>query len=89
MKGELLLEDLAPGVYTIREVEAPKGYVLSTEVFTVEIAAAASGQPEAFQLEVVNQKNPELPNTGVGSNHVGLGVSLLGLVLLFKRKKQD
>lgn len=44
-KGEVLFNNLAPGDYTFKEVEAPAGYLLNTTTVPVTVAKNANGQP--------------------------------------------
>jgi len=49
-KGLVKVSDLAPGNYTVREVEAPKGFIRNTETLTFTIEALSMGKPEEIDL---------------------------------------
>ena len=53
--GEISLENLQPGVYTVTEKTAPDGYVLNTEIRTFEAVADGS-----VQLVFTNEEKPSL-----------------------------
>ena len=55
--GSLRFGHLVPGSYTLKEITAPKGYILTTEVFT---AVVGGGQVD---LNVVNEPEEPEPQT--------------------------
>jgi uncharacterized surface anchored protein len=58
-KGYAKFSDLPHGEYQVRELEAPEGYVLVEEIYTVFIRE--NGQK--VLLEVLNQQQPDEPET--------------------------
>ncbi|MCL2299917.1 MAG: SpaA isopeptide-forming pilin-related protein, partial [Firmicutes bacterium] len=56
-KGYALFNDLAFGEYQVKELEAPEGYVLVDEIYTINIRE--NGQK--VLLEVLNQEQPGEP----------------------------
>lgn len=60
-EGRIVIEDLAPGKYTLVETKAPAGYVLTEEVYSFEVAAEAEGKPVEFLLTVTNALEPVEP----------------------------
>ena len=71
--GEIILEDLEPGAYTVTEVSAPSGYVIDREIRTFEAVADGS-----VQLVFTNTKNPDLTIYKIDSN---TGKALEGAVI--------
>ena len=53
-KGEALSKRLPVGSYTLKEVEAPKGYELSSSSVSVDVEAN-----KVLTVDVVNKKIPE------------------------------
>ena len=53
-KGEALSKQLPVGSYTLKEVEAPKGYELSSSSVSVDVEAN-----KIVTVDVVNKKIPE------------------------------
>ncbi|AIE78340.1 LPXTG-motif cell wall anchor domain protein [Bacillus cereus] len=53
-KGEALSKQLSVGTYTLKEVEAPKGYELSSSSVSVDVEAN-----KVVTVDVVNKKIPE------------------------------
>ena len=51
--GVLIFDDLEPGWYKVQEYEAPRGYVLNTEIFTVEIKPDA---PSSIEIKNTPKK---------------------------------
>jgi len=96
--GEILIENLLVGTYTVKELEneVSKGYILP-EMATVEIIA-----DETLELHMHNDKtpdnpdNPDIPKTGDNSN-IGFWLILMlasagGLVLAstaFKKRRNQ
>lgn len=50
-QGEVLFNNLAPGDYTFKEVEAPAGYLLNTTTVPVTVAKNANGQPAVVTVQ--------------------------------------
>ncbi|HHK5545294.1 TPA: SpaA isopeptide-forming pilin-related protein [Bacillus thuringiensis] len=55
-KGEALSKQLPVGSYTLKEVEAPKGYELSSSSVSVDVEVEAN---KVVTVDVVNKKIPE------------------------------
>lgn len=53
--GEIFLEDLEEGLYTVQEITAPKGYLLNDELHHVEVQAGSNNE-----LVIANTKKPSL-----------------------------
>src|SRR5699024_6959771 len=88
--GVLRVDGLSPGIYTIIEVSAPKGYQLDKKAHTFEIVERHLGALETVEIAVVNIEAVVLPTTGVGSNYtveIGLLLSALGLILIKMKLK--
>ncbi len=51
VKGEALSKQLPVGTYTLKEVEAPKGYELSSSLVHVDVAAN-----KTVTVDVLNKK---------------------------------
>lgn len=90
--GLTVIHDLAPGAYTLVETKAPKGYIKSNVKTHFEIEAEYSGEYSPQTIEVVNEKAPVLPSTGV-TNYMTLYIfmSFVGFAFIitskFKRSK--
>lgn len=84
-EGTVTFEDLRYGIYFIKEVESPKGYVLSDEVLKLEIndqGVFLNGQKieienDIYSFEFYNTPS-DTPKTGDNSNFI-LWTGLLGL----------
>lgn len=50
-KGEVIFNNLAPGDYSFKEVEAPAGYLLNTTTVPVTVAKNAEGQPAVVTVQ--------------------------------------
>ena len=50
-EGEVLFDNLAPGDYTFKEVEAPSGYLLNTTTVPVTVEKNANGQPTVVTVQ--------------------------------------
>lgn len=50
-EGEVLFDNLAPGDYTFKEVEAPSGYLLNTTTVPVTVEKNANGQPAVVTVK--------------------------------------
>ncbi|MGL9729316.1 SpaA isopeptide-forming pilin-related protein [Enterococcus sp. DIV0756] len=50
-KGEVLFDNLAPGDYTFKEVEAPSSYLLNTTTVPVTVEKNANGQPAVVTVK--------------------------------------
>lgn len=86
--GTVLFSDLRYGNYYIKEIKAPKGYVLSDKVIKVEINdkgvfiddAKVESEDSIYTFEFENVP-VDTPKTGDNSN-LTLWVSLLGLSII-------
>ncbi len=54
-KGMISMDDLSEGVYSVREITPPEGYLLNTEEYHVELKAG-----ETYELTVPNTRKPSL-----------------------------
>ena len=59
-KGEALSKQLPVGSYILKEVEAPKGYELSSSSVSVDVEAN-----KIVTVDVVNKKIPEKSNGSI------------------------
>lgn len=59
--GMIRLSNLAPGEYTIEEIEAPKGYQLLEKNVTFEIPETFKGMFDPIQIEIINEQLPNVP----------------------------
>lgn len=82
--------ELEPGIYTLTEIVAPEGYILSTETitFTVEDGKITDtvvmyNTPEGKEVVVENTASFKT----ITSTVIGLIVSVLGVSLVFKKNK--
>lgn len=55
--GQVIFDDVPPGTYTMKEIEAPAGFVKSEEEYTVTVTANASGQNT---VTIQNKDNVEI-----------------------------
>lgn len=55
MKGAIEIDNLEPGVYSVKEIEAPSGYVLNKHEYHVELFPGKQSQ-----LVVLNEEKPNL-----------------------------
>ena len=55
IKGEIEIDNLEPGVYSVKEIEAPSGYVLNETEYHVELFGGKQSQ-----LVVINEEKPSL-----------------------------
>ncbi|MGO3195711.1 SpaA isopeptide-forming pilin-related protein [Vagococcus salmoninarum] len=54
-EGKISIAGLIPGVYTIKEIQAPAGYILNETTVEFEIKDALKGQPKTMSgLELIN-----------------------------------
>ena len=93
--GEYIVNGLKPGSYYAKEIEAPKGYLLSDEktAFTIDEYGVAKGE-----FTITNEPVPvivELPKTGSSITKkafdvatIMLGTSVFGVALAMKKKKE-
>lgn len=54
-KGEIVLEGINEGIYTVQEITAPDGYLLNSELFHVDAKAGGS-----YEITIPNTKKPSL-----------------------------
>ena len=89
--GLLVFSKLSPGKYSIKELKAPEGYVMSGKVISVEVTSTYVNQ-EAFVVE----NTSTVPKTGVFSfQWWGYALVITGLlcaaaagILLLRRPKR-
>ena len=93
--GEFVVNGLKPGSYYAKEIEAPKGYLLSDEktAFTIDEYGVAKGE-----FTITNEPVPvivELPKTGSSITKkafdvatIMFGTSVFGVALAMKKKKE-
>ena len=55
ISGEIEIDNLEPGVYSVKEIEAPSGYVLNSTEYHVELFGGKQSQ-----LVVINEEKPSL-----------------------------
>ncbi|WP_281282446.1 SpaA isopeptide-forming pilin-related protein, partial [Alkalibacterium kapii] len=48
--GQITVDGLVPGEYTLAETKAPNGFILNTETVTFEVEAQAEGEPDVQTL---------------------------------------
>ena len=53
-KGQLLIENLAPGKYELEEIVAPVGYMINTDNTVFTIASSSIGKPEMVEETCIN-----------------------------------
>lgn len=97
-EGIIVFAGLPYGTYTIKEIAAPEGYLLSKQILTVNVSV--SGVTKAIPYELVNmadlqppprQPEPQLPQTdgfGDAATYFLLGMLLVpaGGALLLRRR---
>ena len=71
--GEIELEDLEPGAYTVAEITPPEGYVLNTES-----RSFVASPDESVQLVFTNTRKPDIKITKIDSEN---GMHLKGAVI--------
>ena len=84
--------ELEPGNYTLTEKIAPEGYILSDE--TITFTVKEDGTIETVVMyNTPNGKEIEVENTAsfktITSTIIGLVISVLGSLLIFKKPKQS
>ncbi|WP_321387555.1 SpaA isopeptide-forming pilin-related protein [uncultured Enterococcus sp.] len=63
-EGKVVLNNLTPGSYELKEINAPSGYQLSDKVVSFTVSNEAAGKPTQIDLgSYVNDKIPETPKT--------------------------
>lgn len=92
--GQVVFDDVPPGTYTLKEIEAPTGYIKSEEEYTVTVTANASGQntvkiQNKDKVEIGEVKNdvisvplPESGGPGTTLYTFG-GIALLAVCLVY------
>lgn len=96
-----IIENLKPGIYTLTEIVAPEGYILSAETitFTVEDDGTITkvvmyNTPDSKEVEVPEDKGEEVPveNTAsfktMTSSLMGIIVIIAGSCMIFKNSKK-
>lgn len=87
VNGKAISDPLRPGTYTLREVQAPNGYMLLKNPIEVQVSASVQ------KIKVENTKNEwDIPNTGgIGTiifYLIGSILMVVTLVLFFRKKKK-
>ena len=87
---EYTIENIKPGTYYLSEVEAPKGFVLSTEV--VEIIVTEDGG--TVMITFYNTPEVEVPNTAtsISKTMIILGLiatSIGGSIIFITLRKEE
>lgn len=81
--------ELDPGTYTLTEVQAPEGYVLSTEVITFEVKADGS----VTSVIMNNAPEVEVPNTASNVSIIvyilGIAGIVFGATMVIKKVKEN
>ncbi|MFZ8765719.1 SpaA isopeptide-forming pilin-related protein [Enterococcus diestrammenae] len=103
-KGQIKVDQLAPGTYAFVEVKAPNGYQLSEEVRNFTIPEKAAGKPVLVEMQAfVNKLKPDekqpvktkplFPKTGEKHNSLlflsGLIILAGAVWLIWKRRSQQ
>lgn len=97
--GKIMISGIAPGRYSLVEVNAPKGYMKNDQKYDFEIMESHEGELMEIVITVVNEKMPEeefaesLPKagtkeSGVYFNLLGMLFIAAGFVYLNKQKKR-
>lgn len=99
--GEIKFENIKPGEYTLFELEAPPGYLLSPNIYEVsvneegEVKVLLDGMEISLNPLIIPNYKGEFPATGgIGTRlftAIGLGLMLTSVVLryYFGRKKKS
>lgn len=84
--------ELKPGIYTLTEKIAPEGYILSEETITFTVEEDGTIDT-VVMYNTPNSKEIEVENTAsfktMTATIIGLVVSVLGSLLIFKKPKQS
>ena len=75
--GEIQIENLDPGVYSMQEIDAPSGYVKNDTEYQVELFAG-----QTSRLVVTNQEKPDLK---IAKRDADTGAVLSGAVFTVKK----
>ncbi|MBP3254975.1 MAG: hypothetical protein J6M60_00575 [Clostridia bacterium] len=102
--GTITFEDLRYGIFYIKEIVAPKNYILSNKIVKIEInddGVFADGQileenESAYTIKYSNDKIPEI-QTGNETNYIFLTISMIisllvttiGIVVLKRNDKKS
>lgn len=83
--GEFVFNNVPYGDYLIKEIEAPKGYILGNQTYKVSI------NENQFNVEITITNNPVSPKTGTDYLEIiacaAFTISLIAVTILSKRKK--
>lgn len=93
--GSFTFENVPYGTWVIREIESPKGYILSDKEFTVSIGRAG----ETVEIVLLNAPEPPVIDVPAGDKipgkrvaaYIVLGLIISGLVaanIIFKKKRK-
>ena len=92
-QGEIKIEGLDSGTYTLKETKAPEGYTLLTDTIAVKIDGngQVNEQTDVKTVKVLNTTGSLMPNTGAGGTIALVVVGALlviGAGILLATKKQ-
>lgn len=84
--GEFVFNDVPYGDYLIKEIEAPKGYILGNQTYKVSI------NENQLNVEITITNNPVSPKTGTDYLEIiacaAFTISLIAVAILSKKKKK-
>lgn len=84
--GEFVFNDVLYGDYLIKEIEAPKGYILGNQTYKVSI------NENQLNVEITITNNPVSPKTGTDYLEIiacaAFTISLIAVTILSKKKKK-
>ena len=101
-QGIAYFDGLAPGIYYLEEVKAPKHFIKTDKLIKFEIVEESYEGVDSTIIEVTNEfealvlgtsKKPKpiakLPSTGISNTpmYVALGAIIIGIILKIKRNK--
>ncbi|MDY6065946.1 MAG: SpaA isopeptide-forming pilin-related protein [Finegoldia sp.] len=93
--GMIKVKGLEAGTYSLVEMKAPAGYLLPTteETYITEITVGPANEAGEVDItEIVNEKNPDLPMTGLERSIVVIGGLLVAMAVAFaftRLKKEE
>lgn len=83
-KGEFTVKDLEEGVYYLREIKAPKGYLKLDRPIRFEISSSSAEERPIFIENMKIPKRPPLPKTGDTKILVFLALGFIMVLSGFK-----
>lgn len=98
--GEILWENLKPGIHQIEEIEPPDGYIRSKDLIVVNVneenQIEVVSETEAIvdidgnlHVSVENKIGYELPNTGSSIAFLMNGLGILAMAVSFRKRKEE